>query len=53
MIPSGDWFTSSVEKARWKFSDNMIETITSQSEESPQRQEHAPGCSYPLSIGYL
>jgi hypothetical protein len=36
-----------------KFSDNMIKTITSQSEESQRRQAHAPGCSYPLSIGYL
>jgi hypothetical protein len=52
MIPSVDWSMSSAAKVLWKFSDNMIKTITSQSEELQRRQEHAPGCSYPLSIGF-
>jgi hypothetical protein len=53
MTPDGTWSSSSAEKVRWKFSDNMIQTITSQSKESQRRQEPAPDCSYPLSIGYL
>jgi hypothetical protein len=53
MIPSVDWSMSSAAKVLWKFSDNMIKTVTSQSEELHRRQEHAPVCSYPLSIGYV
>jgi hypothetical protein len=53
MIPSVDWSMSSAAKVLWKFSDNMIKTVTSQSEELQRRQEHAPVCSYSLSIGYL
>jgi hypothetical protein len=33
--------------------DNIIKTITSQSEESQRRREHAPGCLCPLLVAYL
>jgi hypothetical protein len=44
MMPAGVWSTSSAGKVRWKFSHNMIQIITGQSEESQRRREHAPGC---------
>jgi hypothetical protein len=53
MTPDGTLFSLSAEKVRWKSSDNVIQTITSQCKESQRRQEHALGCSWPVLIGYL
>jgi hypothetical protein len=53
LIPSVDWSMSPAAKVLWKFSDNLIKTIASQSEESHGARSTHPIVSYPLSIGYL
>ena len=44
--PVGDWSTSSAAKVRWKFSDNMIKTITS----AVRRITTAPGARTGLFV---
>jgi hypothetical protein len=47
MIPDGDWSTVLRHWRRrvlWKFSDNMIKAITSQSEKSHDRATVPRGC---------
>jgi len=56
MIPDGDWSTGLRHWRRrvlWKFSDNMIKAITSQSEKSQRRLGTALGCLCPLLVAYL
>ena len=48
MMPADDSSMSLAAKVRWKFSDNVIQIITNQTEGYQRRQEHEPGYSYPL-----